>query len=256
MTTDTSLDRAHFYRLYGSEVSYFTAKVRPALRAKRIPYVELLATQAAYRDVIIPRTGLRFIPIVITDRDEAWQDTSEILDALEQRFPAPPLYPADAVLRVLAYLFELYADEFLVLPALHYRWSFPRSIAKARADFAATTGDVEAANAFADRISGSIGFVGVSPQSIPALEAHTRDLLATFSSHLAAHSFVLGEWPSLADCALMGPFYAHLYLGLYYEVTGDAAKAKEHLELATRHKIGHYMWNVADVHAKRLTADK
>jgi lipoprotein NlpI len=51
-------------------------------------------------------------------------------------------------------------------------------------------------------------------------------------------------------------FYAHLYLGLYYEVTGDAAKAKEHLELATRHKIGHYMWNVADVHAKRLTADK
>jgi lipoprotein NlpI len=51
-------------------------------------------------------------------------------------------------------------------------------------------------------------------------------------------------------------FYAHLYLGLYYEVTGDAAKAKEHIELATRHKIFHYMWNVADVHAKRLTADK
>jgi lipoprotein NlpI len=49
-------------------------------------------------------------------------------------------------------------------------------------------------------------------------------------------------------------FYAHLYLGLYYEVGGDAVKAKQHLELATQHKIGHYMWNVADVHAKRLAS--
>ena len=148
-----SLDREHFYRFYGADVSYFTAKVRPALRYKRVPYVELLSTPAAYRDVIIPRTGLAFIPIVVTDRDETWQDTSDILDNLEARFPDPPLYPADPVLRVLAYLFELYADEFLVLPAMHYRWSFPESVAKARADFAAVNGDPEAAGKFADRMS-------------------------------------------------------------------------------------------------------
>lgn len=51
-------------------------------------------------------------------------------------------------------------------------------------------------------------------------------------------------------------FYAHLYLGLYYEVAGDAALAKQHIELARQHKIGHYMWNVADVHARRLSAAK
>ena len=50
-------------------------------------------------------------------------------------------------------------------------------------------------------------------------------------------------------------FYAHLYLGLYYEVQGDPAKAREHIEKAARdHKIGHYMWDVANVHAKRLAA--
>ena len=50
-------------------------------------------------------------------------------------------------------------------------------------------------------------------------------------------------------------FYAHLYLGLYYEATGDAANARKHIDIAARqHKIGHYMWNVADVHAKRLHA--
>ena len=206
-----TLDREHFYRFYGADVSYFTAKVRPALRYKRVPYVELLASPQAYRDVIVPRTGLAFIPIVVTDRDETWQDTSVILDNLEARFPDPPLYPADPVLRVLAYLFELYADEFLVLPAMHYRWSFPESVAKARADFAAVNGDPEAAGKFASRMGGSIGFLGVGPDSIPGIEAHTRESLDAMSAHFAAHPFLLGGRPSLADCAVMGPFYAHLY---------------------------------------------
>lgn len=48
-------------------------------------------------------------------------------------------------------------------------------------------------------------------------------------------------------------FYAHLYVGLYYEAQGNAAKAREHITAAARqHRIGHYMWNVASVHAQRL----
>jgi lipoprotein NlpI len=43
-------------------------------------------------------------------------------------------------------------------------------------------------------------------------------------------------------------FYAHLYLGLYYESEGDAKKTLEQLSLATDHRIGHYMWDVARVH--------
>lgn len=47
-------------------------------------------------------------------------------------------------------------------------------------------------------------------------------------------------------------FYAHLYLGLYFESEGDAKKALEHLTIATDHKIGHYMWDVARVHRDLL----
>jgi lipoprotein NlpI len=48
-------------------------------------------------------------------------------------------------------------------------------------------------------------------------------------------------------------FYAHLYVGLYHEAHGDAAKAKEHLTTAAeKYKIGHYMWDVANVHVGRL----
>ena len=199
------------FRLYAAEVSYFSAKVRPAFRYKQVHFAEVLPTPDVYRRVIRPRTGLGFIPIVVTPEDETWQDTSDILDALEARFPEPPLDPAGPVQHVTARILEVYADEFLVLPAMHYRWSFPESVAKARGDFAASNGDPEAAGKFADRMSGSIRALGVVPESIPAIEAHLRDLLAALEAHFAAQPFLLGGAPSLADCALMGPLYAHLY---------------------------------------------
>ena len=200
------------YRFYAAEISYFSGKVRPALRQKGVAYVEHLPTPRAYREVILPRTGLGFIPIVVTPSGEVWQDTSEILDHLERAHPEPALFPATPVQRAVAYLLELYADEFLVLPAMHYRWSFPESATKARADFAAATGDPAGAAKFADRMSGSIAMLGVRPESHAATEAHTADLLDALSAHFAEHAALLGGRMSLADCALMGPFYAHLYL--------------------------------------------
>jgi lipoprotein NlpI len=49
-------------------------------------------------------------------------------------------------------------------------------------------------------------------------------------------------------------FYAHLYLGLFYESEGDKKAALEHLQqAATTYRIGHYMGDVARVHADLLT---
>lgn len=47
-----------------------------------------------------------------------------------------------------------------------------------------------------------------------------------------------------------GLFYAHLYIGLLYEVQGQAEKSLKHIKLAKENRISHYMWNVADVHHK------
>lgn len=47
-------------------------------------------------------------------------------------------------------------------------------------------------------------------------------------------------------------FYAHLYLGLYYDALGDKRKASEHMELAAgKYHLG-YMGDVAHVHAELL----
>lgn len=46
-------------------------------------------------------------------------------------------------------------------------------------------------------------------------------------------------------------FYAHLYLGLYYEALGDNQRAKEHIVKATdEFPADHYMGDVARVHSK------
>src|SRR5262249_17880641 len=47
-------------------------------------------------------------------------------------------------------------------------------------------------------------------------------------------------------------FYAHLYLGLYYDATGDTRRALEHLDQAADQGIGGYMGDVARVHRQLL----
>ena len=45
--------------------------------------------------------------------------------------------------------------------------------------------------------------------------------------------------------------YAHLYLGLYFEALGDAARAREHIaQAAGPFRMDHYMGKVAVMHAK------
>lgn len=52
-------------------------------------------------------------------------------------------------------------------------------------------------------------------------------------------------------------FYAHLYLGIYFEAIGDIAKAKEHIfKSADDFKSAHYMGDVARVHAAILREKK
>jgi len=54
------------------------------------------------------------------------------------------------------------------------------------------------------------------------------------------------------DALASARFYAHLYVGLYYEAHGDEAKCREHMAAAVERKIGHYMWDVANVHLARM----
>lgn len=195
------------YRFHAFDVSYFSAKVRPALRYKQLWFEEL---RADLREVQ-RRTGLGFIPILVTPEDETWQDSSDIFDRLEARHPDPPLFPSTPVQRIASHLVELYIDEFGVIPAMHWRWGTPEWEAWSRARFAAMVGSRTRGDALADAMVARRDQVGVSPRVAPAIEAHTQDLLAALSGHLEEHPYLLGGRMSFADCALMGLAYGHLF---------------------------------------------
>ena len=204
--------------LIGAPVSYYTAKVRAYLRYKQIPFFEIPAAREVYRDVIVPRTGVRFIPVLITDQDVAVQDSAAILDHLEARYPAPRIAPQDAVGQLLAALLETYADEWLVLPAMHYRWNVPENRAFAIEEFGrlsqpdATLAEQRAlGEQLAGPFAGALPALGVHPETVPGIEASYLGLLQELNLHFTEQPFLLGASPCRGDFAMFGPLYAHLY---------------------------------------------
>ena len=204
------------YVLIGTEASYFTGKARAYLRWKGVAFSETLATPQVYREVIEPRVGFAVIPVLVTPEDEVIQDTSDIIGRIEQREPGPSAYPTGPVQMLVSLLFELYADEWLVIPAMHYRWSYNedwiiREFGRNAAPKASVEEQRRIGRAVGERFKSFVPRIGVSEETLSGIEAHYEGFLADFSAHLRRQPFLLGGRPGLGDFALYGPLYAHLY---------------------------------------------
>ena len=197
-----------FWKFYAAPMSYFSAKIRPVLRYKRIDFVEIRPTPDVYRRVIVPRTGLGFIPVVITDKDEVLQDTPRMYERIEELRPEPAILPTDAAVRLIAELIQDFSDEAMIVPAMHFRWDFPEQRDWIRADWQPIFGDMSAD--LMQRMSGSLPMLGVNEQTREAVDAWFDTLLEILSRHFQHNRFLLGDRATIADFALLGPMYAHL----------------------------------------------
>ena len=205
------------YILYGSECSYFTAKVRAYLRAKQEPYVERVNADPGYRQRARVAVGYDVIPIVETRDGMIIQDSVEIIDHLEPLFPKRPTYPQTAVLGWTARFLACYASHFLIRAGLHYRWSFPdENLSFIEHEFGRTIcprGPKEVQIAFGKKIAkrplGAYRIIGLTPETIPGVEASCEALMVRLDLHFEQHPYLLGGQPTLADYAFMAPFYGH-----------------------------------------------
>ena len=50
-------------------------------------------------------------------------------------------------------------------------------------------------------------------------------------------------------------FYGYLYVGLYFDATGDLDNAKKYLQLSLDQNVPSYMYDVAKVHLDHLTKE-
>lgn len=205
------------YTLYGSPISYFTGKVRAYLDWKNIPYAEVLSSADVYRDVILPKVGFPVIPVVTSEAGEVFQDSTDIIEALEQRHSGPSIIPSGGVQRLAAALLELYGDEWLVIPAMHYRWHYNREWAmrlfgELNAPHATPEEQLAIGTKRAGPFAQAAMLLGAStPQMQAAVERSYEALLAELDTHFQAMPYAFGTRPSMADFGLYGPLYAHQY---------------------------------------------
>ena len=204
------------YVLIGTEASYFTGKARAYLRWKGVQFSEKAATPQVYAELIQPRVGFAVIPVLLTPTDEVIQDTSDIIRCIEEREPGPSAYPSGPVQMLVSLLFELYADEWLVIPAMHYRWSYNEDwilgeFGRNAAPDASPEDQRRIGRTVGERFKSFVPRIGVSEETLSGIEAHYEGFLADFSAHLRSQRFLLGSRPGLGDFALYGPLYAHLY---------------------------------------------
>lgn len=206
------------YQHYGWPVSYYSGKTRAYLHYKGIPFDDIAPSFRLMQGELKRRVGYTVMPVVVTPDDETLQDSSEIIDWFEAKYPEPSVYPDTPVQRILALLFELYGDEWLLLPAMHYRWNFPAENSEflhremGQAAFPKLPGFIQKklASKITGRLAGYVKALGITENSIPAIEAWTATLCDQLDAHFAAHDYLFGGRPSIGDYGMIGPFWAHL----------------------------------------------
>jgi len=204
------------HKLYAAPLSLYSGKARAYLDWKGIDYEEILSSGAVYKDIIIPKVGRPVIPVLDTDDGQTIQDTTCIIDHFEATVGGPSIYPDTPKQRLTALLLETYGDEWLVIPAMHYRWNYNEEWVYGEFGATAAPGASKQEQLAIGRERGASfkGFcpiLGINPQTIPAIEASYEALLADLDAHFAVHDYLLGSRPSIGDYGLIGPLYAHLY---------------------------------------------
>lgn len=229
------------YRLFAWNFSYFSAKVRAYLRYKQfngaLEYEEILASQDIIQGLMIPATGSNVVPQVQTSEGDWLQDSSEIIDSLEAAHPQAPVVPATPKQKMICYLIELLADEWMLPWGFWERWHYTQH---------GVEPNHEAFNAFqwgrifnpggtgSERLAAGryvfsevmkvddpkqatvgpfVGLpqLGVTKKTEQAWTHSMRNMLGILETHFDDWDYILGGQPTLADFALIGPLYPHLY---------------------------------------------
>jgi len=207
------------YILYGMQASLYTGKARAYMRRNRIPVTERGAGHPEYMGTIYPHMNRFIMPVVVTPDGDIIQDGTDILDYLEGAgLGHEPLYPEDAVLRAVAHILELFGNEGLLRPAMHYRWNFDEDnldfIKVSFADVFPAHMDAAGRAAMFDHASGRMRKAakafGVFPETYSKIEESYAEFLSLLNAHLKETYYILGNRPTIADYALFNPLYAHL----------------------------------------------
>lgn len=201
------------YRVFGSEMSPFSVKVRSWFRYKGVAHqwvVRNAATDAEYQK----HARLPIVPLVVTPGGEAWQDSTPMIEKLEALHPDPAIHPADPVSAFVSVLLEEFGDEWGNKWMFHYRWArevdqlcSAGRLARAGLPEASEEEFAERAEQIRHRMVDRVWFVGSNAVTAPLIEQSFTTAIAQLDAHLEHRPYLFGGRPALADFGLWGQLY-------------------------------------------------
>ncbi len=204
---------ADVYRVFGSELSPYSVKVRSYFRYKGIPHewiVRTVQNQAEFER----HAKLPLIPLVVAPGGAAMQDSTPIIERLEAAYPEPSIHPTHPVAAFVSALLEEYGDEWGNKPMFHYRWFYEPDQESAAARIASSM-NPEASGELLEGIRAAVkgrmiprlSFVGSSPDTKERIEASFLRQLDLLERHLARRQFLFGGRPAFGDFGLFAQLY-------------------------------------------------
>ncbi|MEP1420479.1 MAG: glutathione S-transferase family protein [Erythrobacter sp.] len=202
--------------MFGAPPSLFSGKARAYLDWKGVEFSEKLPSDPDFISKVIPEVGRPVIPVIQLDDGTLLQDTTVIIDHFERQANGPSIYPETPRQRLAALLLECFGDEWLVIPAMHYRWHYNEEWIYSEFGKTALPGGTpqdqyEAGKQRGAMFKGFVPMLGINEHTAPAIEASYEALLGELDSHFGSHDFLFGSRPSIGDYGLIGPLYAHNY---------------------------------------------
>lgn len=201
------------YRIFGSEMSPYSVKMRSYCRYKAIPHQWIHRGPNEYEEYK-KYSRLPIVPTVVTPQNEGLQDSTLIMQRLDNDFPKPSIHPDDPALAFLSLLIEEHGDEWGNKIMFHYRWwSEPDRAACSHilARGLVPYGDVGTVNQEAAKVHERMiqrgRFVGSSAQTAPLIAQYFIDLMDILEPHFERHRFLFGARPSFGDFGLSHQLY-------------------------------------------------
>lgn len=168
------------------------------------------------KTVTLPHVGWPVVPVLQTPDGRIVQDTADIIAEIETTYPEPSVMPVGPVQLFASLLMQVFADQWLVLPAMHCRWNYNEDwifteFGRSAAPDAPRSEQYAIGKQRGERFRAMVPLLGIDESTIPGIESSYEQFLSEFSANLEEYDYVFGDRPSLADFALLGPLYAHLY---------------------------------------------
>lgn len=210
------------FHMYGAPFSLFSAKLRSYLRHSPLLFTEHLPSHPDFGTYIMPEVGRVVLPCLRAPDGRVLQDTTEIIDALEHDYGGHAVTPPGA-LGVLALMLEVFGDEGLLRPAMHYRWTYrvendpmlTTDFGRMMNPYASQEEAGKLATPLMARMGGLLPSLGVHEDTHDLIEEQFEDLLSVMDTLLEEQPFLLGHRPSVADYGFIGPFWGHLGRDIY-----------------------------------------